>query len=907
MTVEDGGILTAPSGYLINLSVNGVDTGSVYDAWPQVTQSIVAGTYTGAVVLTPTLSHTMTDGFTFPIRQALYVDANGINEDYSVTADLNGTTTQTDTQTDNLRLTSTGDGQNGVWVEGGTYTLNKPTITMTGRGRSDFVGAGSGAIVANSADVTVDGATINNNGTVRTALISQGTESNLVVKNSTIYAGPSPEDETGSRMPANYISSSATQYMEGTPWKLGVVGSNRATNLIGQQSKASYINSSITSYDWGALSTDSGSYNTLTTINSEVDAGATSGSNSGYGTWAIGNATENLLGTTIAAGSYGSVITHNGSATVHWGDSDADTVAALNTDLSLGLTADELAALPEQATSVTARKSAAAFNSEGNLLIDGATTVESGDATFLDRADSSLNTITIDGSEGASFDSDTGVFFQTITNDNTGGGTKQTLTVNGTTYSITDNLGASVESTVTPNSSWNLSDASASSRSELDLTDTSIDGDLFNGARIGKNLVVNLDGTTVRGLITSTTYAHQKSSITSEDWDLISIVTNTVAAPVNNGVIVNLANDSKWIVPGTSYLTSLTGASADSIVGAGGKDVTVTIGGVAYSPADLDATTTYTGTVDSPIVVTVADGDIASTTSVSVADTAYGADATAEVSVVDADGYPVDGDVTVSVDGTEVGTATLDDGAASVDLGSDLDAGDHTVTVDYAGDTDDSIGASTGSTSFTVAQASSTTSLALSADSVTYGTAPTATVTVEAGSATPTGEVTLTVDGTEAGTATLTSGSATLTLAADLAVGSHTLTASYPGDSNVTGSTSNTATLTVTAASGGGGGQTTPVSSATKLKLGKHTIKKGKRVKATVTVTATGTTPTGTVTIYRGKKLLGSYTLDSNGALSVKLPKLAKKGTYKIRAVYAGDANVTGSTSNKAKLRVTKK
>ncbi|MFT4288600.1 beta strand repeat-containing protein [Nocardioides sp.] len=711
LTVEEGGILTAPSGYLINLSVNGVDTGSAYDTWPQTTQSIVADTYTGTVVLTPTLSHTMLNTETFPIRQALYVGADGIDEDYSVAADLEDVTTISDTTADGLNITSTGEGQNGVWVQDGSYTLTNPTITMTGRGRSDFVGAGTG-VVADSSTVTLDGATIDNTGTVRAALTSQGTGANLVVKNSTINVAPSED------MPEGYISNSTPAYMEGAPWKVGVVGSNRATILIGTDNKASYVNSSITSADWGALSTEAGSGNTLTAINSAVNAGTTSGSEAGYGVWAINGTTENLLGTTINAASYGTVITQNGDASVHWGDSDADTVAALNTSLAMGLADDELAVLGEEPTVVTAGKNAAVFNSAGNLVVDGATVANAGDAVFMDRGTSTVSTIAVDGSQGASFNSEDGIFFQAIDNDNAGKETK-TITVDGKTYTLsaTDDIVYTDTGEVTYDDSWDLTATGVSSRSQLDLSNTTIDGDLFNGARTGKNMVVNLDNATVNGLITSTDYLHDETTITIDNWDQISRVTNTVAAPVNNGVILDLANGATWVVPGTSYLTSLTGASADSIVGDGGKDVTVTIGGVAYSPADLDPETTYTGSYGDPIVVTVA-------------------------------------------------------------------------------------------------QASPTAS---------------------------------------------------------------------------------------------GGGQTTPVSSATKLKLGKHTIKKGKRVKATVTVTATGTTPTGTVKIYRGAKLLGSYALDSNGTLSVKLPKLAKKGTYKIRAVYTGDANVTGSTSNKAKLRVTKK
>ncbi|MFT4083495.1 MAG: Ig-like domain-containing protein [Nocardioides sp.] len=796
LVVEDGGTVTAPDGYLVNLSVDGVDTGSAYDTWPKTTQSIQPGTYTGEVVLTPSVSHTMVNTETFPIRQALYVDADGVDDDYSVPADLEKVSTLDDTGADDLDVTSTGDGLNGVWVEGGSYTLNDPTITMTGRGRSDFVGAAAG-VVADSSTVTVDGADIDNTGTVRTALVSQGTDSNLIVKNSTINAAPSDD------LPEGYISNSSTPYMEDTPWKVGVTGSNRATILLGTDSKASYINSSITAADWGALSTDSGDGNTLTSINSTVDAGVSSGTNSGYGTWAIGDATENLLGTTIDAGSYGSVITHNGDADVHWGDSGADSVAELNSSLDLGLTDDELAALSDQPTTVTAGKNAAVFNSEGNLVVDGDTTANAGDAVFMDRGTSTAASVTVDGSEGASFNSDDGIFMQVIDNDNAGTVNK-TITVDGTTYTVaSSDVTYTDTGEVTYDSSWDLTDADASSHTDVNLNDTTIDDDLYNGARTPKNMVVHLDDTTVKGLITSTDYLHDATTITADNWDEISRVTNTVAAPVNNGVILDLENGSRWVVPGTSYLTSLTGASASSIVGADGQDVTVTIDGVDYAPSDLDPDTTYTGSYGDPIIVGLAGSS-----------------------------------------------------------------------------------------------ATSTTAVKLSPAKVAFGKSRTAVVTVSgSGSSTPSGTVKVLVDGTKVATGTLNSaGRARVALPKTTKVGTHTVTARYTGDDDNTASAS-TAQLKVTKAS-----------STSRLTLNSHRVTTKKRVKATFRVTVSGVAPTGVIRVLEGGKLLTSYRLKAGaaGKLTKALPKITEAGTYRLRIVYGGNANVARSVSTPVRLRVTR-
>ena len=87
-------------------------------------------------------------------------------------------------------------------------------------------------------------------------------------------------------------------------------------------------------------------------------------------------------------------------------------------------------------------------------------------------------------------------------------------------------------------------------------------------------------------------------------------------------------------------------------------------------------------------------------------------------------------------------------------------------------------------------------------------------------------------------------------------------------------------------------------------------MKRTKRVTATVKVALSGApqvNATGKIRIYDGKKRLGTYTLKAGhrGVLKVKLPKIKKKGTHKLKAVYAGGSNVSGKTSTTVKLKVT--
>jgi len=124
----------------------------------------------------------------------------------------------------------------------------------------------------------------------------------------------------------------------------------------------------------------------------------------------------------------------------------------------------------------------------------------------------------------------------------------------------------------------------------------------------------------------------------------------------------------------------------------------------------------------------------------------------------------------------------------------------------------------TGSTP--IITSSTTTALAASQSSIAAGTSVTftATVTGATGSTgTPTGTVTFTDGAATLGTGPLTAGVATLSTTS-LAVGPHSVTASYGGDSNFSGSTSTALSVTVTAAAGftlSNGGNITVAAGAT--------------------------------------------------------------------------------------------
>ena len=190
----------------------------------------------------------------------------------------------------------------------------------------------------------------------------------------------------------------------------------------------------------------------------------------------------------------------------------------------------------------------------------------------------------------------------------------------------------------------------------------------------------------------------------------------------------------------------------------------------------------------------------------------------------------------------------------------------------------------------------STTALTASATSVAIGTSVTFTATVSpaAGTPTPTGSVTFKDGSITLGTGTLNSSGVATYTASSLAEGSHSVAASYGGDSRNLSSASTAVAVTVTAASS----TTTLTASAPSVIVG-----------ASVTFTATVTggsganAPTGTVTFKDGTTTLSTGTLNASGMATYATSALAA-GSHSVTANYAGDTNNAASVSSSVAVAV---
>ena len=197
---------------------------------------------------------------------------------------------------------------------------------------------------------------------------------------------------------------------------------------------------------------------------------------------------------------------------------------------------------------------------------------------------------------------------------------------------------------------------------------------------------------------------------------------------------------------------------------------------------------------------------VGTTTSLTIPITsiAYGASINGSVTVTPASGsLNPTGTVTLLSGSTPLGSCTLANAAGNTSSCSfslsNVNAGSPTITASYGGDSNNSASVSNG-TVVNIAQVSTTTALSLtSSASLTAGSAFTGTAAVAPSTAS--GVVSIYLDGgaTAATTCTLSGGTCSWSLSG-VAIGGHSLTATYGGNTNyATSSTTSGTSITVTA------------------------------------------------------------------------------------------------------------
>lgn len=334
---------------------------------------------------------------------------------------------------------------------------------------------------------------------------------------------------------------------------------------------------------------------------------------------------------------------------------------------------------------------------------------------------------------------------------------------------------------------------------------------------------------------------------------------------------------SLTFLDGTTSLGSVTldvtgsAALTTSALSVGGHSITV-----QYSGDD-----NFSSTTSPPLVQSV--GTEPTTTTVQASDNpiTFGQSVTLTATVSAAVGTPT-GSVTFSDGSTTLGAAALSGGVASINVPA-LQAGDHSVVAAYAGDGNDSASTSD-NLALTVNKAGSATTVLSSSNPAVYGTPVTFTATVSSGVATPTGTMTFSDGATTLATVALnSSGVATLTSSA-LGIGSHDITATFSGDSHLTGSSDSVSQVVVS------------VPTTTTLTSTQNPSTYGVADTVTATVVAqTGGSVSGTVTFSDGSTVLATVPVNGNKA-SFDASTLTV-GAHTITASYSGNATDAGSAS----------
>ncbi len=379
-----------------------------------------------------------------------------------------------------------------------------------------------------------------------------------------------------------------------------------------------------------------------------------------------------------------------------------------------------------------------------------------------------------------------------------------------------------------------------------------------------------------------TTVLLQSSNNPSSAQSPVTFTANAVAVSGTATGLITFLDGSNSI--GTANLDSSGAATlTTSNLGVGSHRITASYSGDANS----------LGNTSGPVTQIVQKSSSATTLSSSNTDSTFSIGVTFTATVTSQTAGIPTGTVSFMDGSSTVGTTPLNaSGVATLTTGT-LAVGSHSLTSVYSGDSNSSI-----STSPTVAQTvekiTTSTVLSSSPNPSAAGAAVHLSATVTP-SLTPagtplTGAVTFTDGSNTLGTGTITGGVATLDVSA-LALGPHTIAATYSGAANFSASTSAAVTEMVQLAT----------SSAT-LSASPSPAIAGANLTFTATVTSTGSTPTGSVTFKDGAIVLGQATLNPQGIATFPISTLGT-GTHAITAIYAGDTN-NQSTSASLSLGV---
>jgi uncharacterized protein (TIGR03437 family) len=415
--------------------------------------------------------------------------------------------------------------------------------------------------------------------------------------------------------------------------------------------------------------------------------------------------------------------------------------------------------------------------------------------------------------------------------------------------------------------------------------------DLANGIPDPLTLGLN-PGTHSAGVLYGGSVNYLAQSSTSNQIPLVirQASQTTLAASANPAVYGQGTSFTATVTPGATGTVTFTidGVPGSPVAVAGGHASTSTLA-LAVGPHPISAVysgdSNFTGSASTTLTESVNQANTSISTPAMSGSAIFGQTQTfsATVSVISPGAGTPTGTVTFFDGSTTLGTGTLNgSGVASVSTAS-LSAGNHSITAAYSGDANFTSSGLSGPLSATIAKAATTVTLAANPNPAVYGQPISYTATVTSGA---TGMVNFLENGSplNATPIAVTAGQAQFSVTSTTGV--HSITASYSGDSNFTGSASTTLTETINQAN---------TSISIPAMSGSAIFGQTQTFSATVSAISPGAgTPTGTATFFDGSATLGTGTLNGSGVASVSTASLSA-GNHSITAAYSGDANFTSS------------
>jgi hypothetical protein len=326
--------------------------------------------------------------------------------------------------------------------------------------------------------------------------------------------------------------------------------------------------------------------------------------------------------------------------------------------------------------------------------------------------------------------------------------------------------------------------------------------------------------------------------------------------------------------------------------GQGSLSVTTSLVGALLIEVDFAGDSNYLACTSAILTINVNQGSSSVALASSANPAALGAVVTFTATVSGSGATP-SGTVTFKDGAATLAAVSLNGSAQAAFSTSTLSVGGHSITAVYGGDAN-----FTGNTSAPLSEminaggaAATTTTLNVSPNPAASNTPVSLTATVAGNGGTPTGTVSFRDNGAVIGTVSLGgSGVATL-VTSTLAVGSHSVIATYNADANFAASSSSPSTVTINAGPGTG-----PNATGITLTSSENPAPYGQAVVFTASVRSSAGIPFGTVVFMDGGQNIGTAAL-SGGAASLTVSSL-RVGAHVITAAYVANASFAASVSS---------